>query len=716
MERAGDNKNLRVIRWAAGRFASRWGWALCLILSVFSPAQAQVAGANALQSFDVSSLSGDRVQLRFTLEKPAQEPISFTIDNPARIALDFPDTRNRLSKRSSDIGVGVARRLTAAEARGRTRVVVDLVYLVPYETKVQGNEVIVLLESPGSTQPVVSQARPVAAGVTSIDRGEVDLAHSITNVDFRRGEQGEGRVMVSLSDAVTGVNIGEFAGKLVVEFIDTQLPEALQQRLDVMDFATPVTFIDILQQGPNVRMEIEAKPPFEHLAYQSENLLTVELQEKELPDLEELRRAGDESAFTGERLSLNFQDIEVRAVLQLIADFTGKNLVTSDTVAGGLTLRLQNVPWDQALDIILRTKGLGMREMGNVMYIAPAEEIAAREKQELESQRQIEELEPLFSDMVQINYAKATDIAKLLRSDGASLLSPRGKVTVDERTNNLLIQDTADKLSEIRKLINTLDVPVQQVLIESRIVIANSDFGKELGVRFGINRDTGGVNGASPGIVTGNLTAVDHFIDNEPIDIESEALNVNLPVINPAGQIALALAKLPFGTLVDLELSAMQAEGKGEVVSTPRVITANQKEAFIEQGVEIPYQEAASSGVATVSFKKAVLALRVTPHITPDERVIMDLQVNKDSVGQVFGGVPSINTREVQTQVLVENGETVVLGGVYEQATNKDVTRVPFFGELPLVGVLFRSTSQVDDKEELLIFITPKIVKEGVSF
>ena len=713
----GDNKNACRAWRTAGGSKGHWLWMVLMLgaAGVVAPVYAQVAGENALKSFDVSSLSGDRVQLRFSLEKPAQEPISFTIDNPARIALDFPDTRNQLAKRSSDISVGVARRLTAAEARGRTRVVVDLVYLVPYETKIQGNDVILVLDSAGATQAVVSQAKP-APRASVMSTSTVEPAHGITNVDFRRGELGEGRVVVSLSDGATAVNIGEFAGKVVVEFMDTQLPEALQQRLDVMDFATPVTLIDTLQQGSNVRMEIEAKPPFEHLAYQSENLLTIEVKEKELPDLEELRRAGDESAFTGERLSLNFQDIEVRAVLQLIADFTGKNLVTSDTVAGGLTLRLQNVPWDQALDIILRTKGLAMREMGNVMYIAPAEEIAAREKQELESQRQIEELEPLFSDLVQINYAKATDVANLLRSEGASLLSPRGNVTVDERTNNLLIQDTADKLSEIRKLINTLDIPVQQVLIESRIVIANSDFGKDLGVRFGINRDTGGQDGSSPGIITGNLSAVDHFIDNEPIDINSEALNVNLPVTNPAGQIALALAKLPFGTLVDLELSAMQAEGKGEVVSTPRVITANQKEAFIEQGVEVPFQEASASGATSVSFKKAVLSLRVTPHITPDERVIMDLQVTKDSVGQVFEGVPSINTREINTQVLVDNGETVVLGGVYEQSTNKDVTRVPFFGELPLIGVLFRSTSQIDDNEELLIFITPKVVREGISF
>ena len=675
-------------------------------------AQEEGGAANALESVNVSSLAGNRIQIKFSMAKPAPEPLSFTIDSPARIALDFANTANKLPARKTEIGVGVARSVSAVEARGRTRVVLNLVRLVPYELKVEGNDVYVILEGVNSGQMV--SAPPADKPATVFSRPKVSAAHEINKIDFRRGDEGEARVLVSLSDTSTGVNIRERGDKLVLDFVDTGLPAELEQEIDVTDFATPVTKIETFRQGNNVRMLISAQGNYEHLAYQSENLLTIEIKEKEQPDLEALRRAGDESAFSGERLSLNFQNIEVRAVLQLIADFTGMNLVTSDTVSGELTLRLQNVPWDQALDIILRTKGLAMREMGNVMYIAPAEEIAARETAELESRRQVAELEALYSDVVQINYAKASDIADLLKAGENSLLSSRGSVSIDTRTNTLLINDITEKLDEIRKLIAILDVPVRQVLIESRIVIANSKFSKEIGVRFGITRQSG-VPGGDRNVMTGNLSAVDNLIDQEPIDINNDTLNVNLPVANPAGQIALALAKLPFGTLVDLELSAMQAEGKGEVVSTPRLITANQKEAFIEQGVEIPYQKATASGATSVSFKKAVMSLKVTPHITPDDRVIMDLVINKDSVGDVFQGIPSINTREINTQVLTENGETVVLGGVYEQDSNKGVERVPFFGDLPLIGALFRSSSNRDSKEELLIFITPKIIKEGMS-
>ncbi len=670
------------------------------------------AAANALESVGVSSLAGNRIQIKFSMTNPAPEPLSFTIDSPARIALDFANTTNKLPSRNTEIGVGVARSVSAVEARGRTRVVLNLVRLVPYELKVEGNDVYVILEGVNSGQMVSTP--PADKQATIFTSRKVSAEHEISNIDFRRGDEGEARVLVSLSDTSTGVNIRERGEKLVLDFVDTSLPAELEQKIDVTDFATPVTMIETFRQGNNVRMLISAKGNYEHLAYQSENLLTIEIKEKTQPDLEALRRAGDESAFSGERLSLNFQNIEVRAVLQLIADFTGMNLVTSDTVSGELTLRLQNVPWDQALDIILRTKGLDMREMGNVMYIAPAEEIAARETAELESRRQVAELEPLYSDVVQINYAKASDIADLLKAGDNSLLSSRGSVSIDTRTNTLLINDITEKLDEIRKLIAILDVPVRQVLIESRIVIANSKFSKEIGVRFGVTRQSG-VPGDNRSIVTGNLSAVDNLIDQEPVDINNDTLNVNLPVANPAGQIALALAKLPFGTLVDLELSAMQAEGKGEVVSTPRLITANQKEAFIEQGVEIPYQKATASGATSVSFKKAVMSLKVTPHITPDDRVIMDLVINKDSVGDVFQGIPSINTREINTQVLTENGETVVLGGVYEQDSNKGVERVPFFGDLPLIGALFRSSTNRDSKEELLIFITPKIIKEGMA-
>ena len=690
--------------------------AALLLLGLGGPVMAQTASdkvANALEAVDVSNLPGNRVQIKFTMAAPAVEPLSFTINNPARIALDFPATENKLAKRTTQIGVGVARSISAVEARGRTRVVLNLVQLVPYETRVEGKNVYVTLDSVSAAMSMATP--PVDKAPTVFTSREISARHAIKSIDFRRGEKGEGRILVTLSDPATNVNIQEQGGKLALDFADTNVAAELEQRLDVTDFATPVTMVDTFRQGNNVRMVITAQGRYEHMAYQSDNLMTIEVRKSVEQDVEELKRKGDQRAFSGERLSLNFQSIEVRAVLQLIADFTGMNLVTSDTVTGTVTLRLQNVPWDQALDIILKTKGLAMREMGNVMYIGPAEEITAREKKELEAKKQITDLEPLFSDLIQVNYAKAGDIAALLKAKENSLLSSRGNVTVDARTNTLLVQDTANKLGEMRKLIATLDIPVRQVLIESRIVIANSGFDRTLGSRFGVSRDTLGAATTGSGTqFSGTLGGTDQLVNNDTLTTP-ERLNVNLPVPGAAGSFALSMVKLPFGTNVDLELSAMQIEGKGEVVSSPRVITANQKEAFIEQGVEIAYQEASSSGSTSTAFKKAVLSLRVIPQITPDDRVIMDLQITKDSVGDVFQGVPSINTREIKTQVLVENGETVVLGGVYEQETRDDATKVPFLGDLPLIGALFRSTSKKDGKEELLVFITPKIVKEGLS-
>ncbi len=682
-------------------------------LSVAQVHAQEMESENSLEAVDVSSLPGNRVQIMFSLANPAAEPLSFTIDNPARIALDFPATQNNLPKRTTQVGVGVARSVSAVEARGRTRVVLNLVRLVPYETRVEGNNVYVILDSVGAAMAMTSP--PVDKDPTVFSSREISASHSIKGIDFRRGEDGEGRILVALSDAGTNINIQEQGGKLAIDFMDASLPQELEQRLDVVDFATPVTLVDTFRQGNNVRMVISAKDKFEHLAYQSDDLLTIEIKKSLEPTLEDLRLQGDDRAFTGERLSLNFQNIEVRAVLQLIADFTGMNLVTSDTVTGSVTLRLQNVPWDQALDIILKTKGLGMRKTGNLMFIAPAQEIAAREKTELEAKQQLQEIEPLFSEMIQINYAKADGIAALLKGQENSHMSTRGSVSIDARTNTLLIQDTASSLEEIHKLVAKLDVPVRQVLIESRIVIANSTYGKDIGTRFGISRDSMGLSQSGDGAqFSGTLEATDQLVNNETLTTP-QRLNVNLPVAGAAGSFAMSLVKLPFGTKVDLELSAMQAEGQGEVVSSPRVITSDQREAFIEQGVEIPYQEASSSGATSTSFKTAALSLRVRPQITPDDRIIMDLQVNKDSVGQVFLGVPSINTRQINTQVLVESGETIVLGGVYETETRDDVSKVPFLGDLPLIGVLFRNTTKSDDKEELLVFVTPKIIKEGLS-
>ena len=672
-------------------------------LSAIHAAEAETD--NALKAVEFSSLPGNKAQIVLTLEKPANTPLSFTIDNPARIALDFPGTKNMLGQRNQEIGIGMAQSLTSVEAQGRTRVVVNLTEMVPYEAHAEGNQVILTLQGGGVQQSVASAAVAAAKGGPMPE---------ITNVDFRRGENGEGRIIVTLSDASIPVDMQQETGRVVVDFYRTRLPEELARRLDVLDFATPVKTIDTYARGENVHMVITPMGNYDHLAYQTGNVFTIEVRSITAEEADEAKK--DEFGFTGERLSLNFQDIEVRSVLQLIADFTSINVVVSDTVSGSLTLRLKNVPWDQALDIILKTKGLGMRQNGNVMLVAPSEEIAAREKLELEAQAQIQELEPLYSEFVQINYAKASDIAGLLISDQTTLLSERGKATVDERTNTLLVQDTAKKLIDIRKLVARLDIPVRQVLIESRIVIANDDFAKDLGVKFGLSRNTSFPNNSNRAIIGGKQdgdTVVDTITGFEtPSGSGIEGLITDLGVANPTGSLGLAIGRLG-DKLLQLELNAMEMEGRGEVISSPRVLTSNQKAAYIESGTEIPYQEATSSGATNVQFKKAVLSLNVTPQITPDDRIIMDLVVNKDSVGQIFANVPSIDTKEVATQVLVNNGETLVLGGIYERETLDEVDRVPFFGELPMIDWLFKTTRKSDDKSELLIFVTPKIVKES---
>ena len=692
----------------------RWSRAWLLLSTLALPS---LAAANTLQDISYSALPGDRVQITLTLAGPAPTPLSFTIDNPARIALDLPDTTNGLASKTRSINVGVARSVNTAEARGRTRVVMNLTKLVPYDTRIEGNKLIITVEGGSTAANIVTAATPASAAPATAAFVSAP-GKRLDNIDFRRGEHGEGRVVVTLSDPAIPVDMKEEGNNVVVDFAGTDLPDALRRRLDVLDFATPVKTVETMSKSGKVHMVIATTGEYEALAYQTGNQYTVEIK-----PLSKEKKAEEQKAkfgYTGERLSLNFQNIEVRAVLQLIADFTGLNLVTSDTVTGNITLRLKNVPWDQALDIILKTKGLGKRESGNVILIAPSEEIATREKAELQAAKTVEELAPLRSEYVQINYAKAADLATLIKAKENSLLSARGSVTVDERTNTLLVQDTADKLADIRKLVTALDIPVRQVLIESRIVIANDDFNRQLGVKFGAtgfrtdssgrSLSTGGSLNATDAINTQAATG-----GTVTTPALNNRLNVNMPVTSPAGSVALALLGRDY--MLDLELSAMQTEGKGEVISSPRVITANQKEATIEQGTEIPYIQPISgaSTAPAVSFKKAVLSLKVTPQITPDDRIIMDLMVTKDSVGTIFQGVPSIDTKSVTTQVLVDNGATVVLGGVYEQTRSNNVNRVPFLGELPGVGVLFRNTNKTDKKSELLIFVTPKIVKEGLG-
>ena len=702
--------------------------ALCLLGA--SVAMAQDPG-NSLQDVQVQALPGNRIELRLIMAEPAAAPLAFTIENPARIALDLQDTGLGLSSRRKDIGIGVLDTVLAAEAGGRTRVVLNLDQMVPYSTRVDGNTVVVTLDSlsdEGADRPTFRAAAPAVVSTSMGPAGP----RAIENVDFRRSETGAGRVIVKLTDPGTAVDVRQEGGRIVLNFAGTSVTDEQTRRLDVIDFATPVNTIDVLRVGSDARIVVAASGRFEELAYQSDDVFTLEVQPvAEKKALDKPTLFSPDREYTGERLTLNFQDIETRAVLQLLADVSGRNIVVSDTVQGNVTLRLQNVPWDQALDIVLAARGLDMRENGNVIIVAPADEIAARELADLEAREEIKTLEPLFSEYLQVNYAKAADLADLISGAGGNpLLSERGSVGIDERTNTLLLQDTADRIEDIRRLVSTLDIPVRQVLIESRIVIVRDNFSRDLGIRWGATYvKSNGSSGliSTTGSAEGNETVVSSGIDNLnstgspfPVDVPNldDRFNVNLPVANPAGQLAVAI--LGDDYLVDLELSALQAEGRGEVISSPRVITANQKEANIKQGVEIPYQESSSSGATTTQFKEAVLSLTVTPQITPDDRIIMDLRVTKDSVGEVVttergGQVPSIDTRSVETQVLVNNGQTVVLGGIYETEQNEVYTKVPYLGDLPGLGLLFRSTSIQTDKTELLIFVTPKILKEGSS-
>lgn len=686
---------------------------LCGLLCASSLTWAQ---SRALEDISYSALPGDRVEVKLRLSQPlGEEPMHFTIDNPARVALDFPDTRLQLDQKTQRVGVGMVNSIAAVEASGRSRVVLNLTQSVPYELTTEGNIIVVRLEGSGQSAP----ARTASTARMASDKGMGDAATArIDNVDFRRGGAGEGRIIVELSDPSVGIDMTKQGGKVIVDFLGTSLPAEFDRRLDVVDFATPVSEIDIHSRGNGVRMEISAVTnDYEHLAYQADDVFTVEL--KPLTPAEKEEKKKDEFGYTGERLSLNFQDIEVRAVLQLIADFTGLNMVASDSVGGNVTLRLKNVPWDQALDIILKSKGLGMRKAGNVIMVAPQEEIAAREKLELEAEKQLEELEPMQTEFMQVNYAKGSELAALVKAETNNLLSERGNVTVDERTNTLIVQDTASSLQAIREMIAKLDIPVRQVLIESRVVNADESFAKDLGVKFGYSKtssQTSAANGQFFGTLGGKLEGDTDFGGTTSFHTDNlENFIVDLPVTDPSAALGLAVGKIG-SYLLQLELSAALAEGRGEDIASPRVITANQREAVIESGVEIPYQEASSSGATSVSFKKAVLSLRVTPQITPDDRILLDLQVNQDTRGgpEVLG-VPPINTRSVITQVLVDNGETVVLGGIYTQSDRQQQERVPFFGDLPYLGFLFRNTSVESSKTELLIFVTPKILSENVK-
>ena len=697
-------------------------------LLLFWGANASAQEGNRLQDIQVQSLPGQRVELKLIMSDTAPEPLAFTIENPARIALDLPGTTLGLTSRRRDVNLGPLDTVLTAEANGRTRVVLNLGSMVEYQTSRSGNTVTVILGESGDYSADTTQFASAPASATRSYAAPGSRA--ISSVDFRRTREGGGRVIVNLTDPSTPVDIRQEGGRVVAVFKDTSLPAELMRRLDVMDFATPVTTVDTLRTNLDTRIVISAEGKYEQLAYQSDNEFTLEVNPAAAEGSEESSLFSETKEYEGQRLTLNFQDIETRAVLQLLAETSGKNIVVSDTVQGNVTLRLRNVPWDQALDIVMTTKGLDMRQNGNVIMVAPAEEIAARETADLEAKLAIRELEPLYSEFLQVNYAKASDLASLVQagSGGSSMMSDRGSVGVDDRTNTLLVQDTAENLQAIRRLVRALDIPIKQVLIESRIVVVNDDFSRDLGVRLGVtafNESSTGLTTIS-GTGSGTDNMISTYLENlaDPTSTTllelpglSDRYNVPLPVGSAAGRFSLAVLENDY--LVDLELTALEAEGRGEIVSTPRVITANQKEATIKQGVEIPYQQSASSGATTIQFKEAVLELVVTPQITPDNNIIMDLRVSKDNVGEIIstgglgGTVPSIDTRSVETQVLVANGQTVVLGGIYETERRETTTKVPVLGDIPFAGALFRSKQRTDNKAELLIFVTPRILEEG---
>ncbi len=687
---------------------------LMLLLSVLGSLLAtQAHAAASLEDISFTSVGGDQIEVTLHMSGDAPEPGSFTIDNPARIALDFPATKSNLKSKRIDVGIGLARNINAVEAGGRTRVVINLARLTPYTIDRKGNNIVVNLGATGAgSQGNASSSNdfiPEPGGAGNI----------VQDVQFRRGESGQGRVVVTVSNPNTIMDMSRRGDQIIMTLQDVNLPENLERRLDVLDFGTPVRTIDAFKHGNDVRVVVTGAGQFEHLGYQSDNRINLDVKKFVKP--KDIIQKKKKKQYTGERLSLNFQNIEVRAVLQLIADFTGVNMVTSDSVEGNVTLRLKNVPWDQALDIILKTKGLDKRQKGNVMLVAPAAELAAQEKIELEAQRQVVELAPIISESIQVNYAKASELATILQTENNSLVSKRGSVTVDQRTNKLLVQDTAANIDAIVALVEELDIAIRQVLIESRIVLVTTNYSHELGVRFGVS--TEGSSGSSALGISGSSTSANTARTGTAPGL-ADRLNVDLPVSGAAGSIGLAIAKLPFGTLLDLELSAAEAEGQTEIVSSPKVITSDQHQARILTGQEIPYlQSSGDAGTSTIAFKEAVLKLEVTPSITPDDRVNLDLLVTKDSAdfanaiftGTNGFGAPPINKNEVTTRVLVDNGETIVLGGVYEQTKTNSVTRVPFFGDLPLVGFLFRTKSEEDDKSELLIFVTPKIVKQDAT-
>lgn len=721
--------------------------------------------AASLQSVDSSIQSSGESTLRLHFDSKVGIPKSFVMQHPAGIVLDFPGATRGMGKRSKQINSKWVKGVKFASGANKLRVMVSLNKLTKYTTSIQGNDVVLtfkdsqrVAQKPAvqrkavsqkqadaqrtanlkrvRAQQVAAQKRAAAQRRTDANRTPGSVVHSksvkhqavagnyvarpaptragnlIGQIDFHRTQNGGGRAVIKLPHPRTVVESRKVGNSVVITLKNVSARQP-KKRIDVLDFATPVSYIDVHRSGRDVQVKILGNRAFNFKASQNGREYVVSFK-KVKPQTRTSPLVKKKKIYNGKKLSLNFQDIEVRSVLQLLADFTDKNIVVSDSVSGNITLRLKDVPWDQALDIVLESKGLAMRSNGSVIWVARATELEAKEQRELQAQKRKQALEPLITEYIAINYAKADDMLALIQSDSGtegSSISPRGHASVDARTNTLIVRETASRVNEIRDLIQSLDVPVRQVSVESRIVIATDQFSKELGARFGVT------NFGSRAAISGGLGATNSMVNDlggntgaVGIPSVTDRLNVNMPVINNgAGRFAFSLLSSDY--LLDLELSALQAENKGEIISTPRVVTADKKKALIEQGVEIPYLEASSSGAATVSFKKAVLSLEVTPQVTPDDHIIMDLKVNQDTVGEVFAGVPSINTREVNTQVLVDNGQTVVLGGVHEEVNSSNVSKVPVLGDIPVLGRLFRTDVDNDEKRELLIFVTPKIMK-----
>ena len=702
---------------AVGKRINRWERGLrsaiaALVLSIFSGlAQA----APTVTDIEFSARPGSKFEVRVDFDQAPPDMKAYTIEKPARIAIDFPDTTSGLDRKRFSLPYGNATGVMVLESGDRTRMVINLVTLVPYSTRIAGNSLYVIVGQEGAEEYAKQTTDPHTLP-SKVDK-VAEIVSEITDLQFQRTPDGEGRLTLDLTDPSVDVNVFSEAGNVNVEFLDTNVPERLMRRYDVTDFATPVNSVDVKTTERGATLTLKTTGDFDYLAYQTDNKYVLSVKPLSAKEMEKRK---NEFTYVGDRISLNFQDIEVRAVLQLIADFTELNLVASDTVSGRITLRLQNVPWDQALELVLKTKGLDKRQVGNELMVAPAAEIAERERQQIEANKQIAELAPLISEFIRIRYAKASEVVALFQAgseEGGTLISGRGSVIVDQRTNSLIVTDTAAKLAEIRDLIALVDIPVRQVMIEARIVIAQTDLTKNLGIEWGggylnndgddiisISGDTQNVVSLNESVINGETASLDY----------PGALLVDLGVASNSG---FAVGFTSNDLFLTAELSALEAAGDGEVVSQPKVITGDKQQANIKSGTEIPYQESSASGETTTSFKDAVLELDVTPSITPDDRIMLDLQINQDSVGDLVpsgrgGFIPSIDTTELNTQVLVGNGETVVLGGIFKTEKLQTINKVPFFGDIPYIGAFFRSESNNNTKTETLIFITPRILAD----